>query len=272
VSIDLQRMAHRMRLETFKTIARAGGGHFGGCLSETEILTALYFSELRVDPQNPKWEDRDRLVLSKGHGGPGLYIILAERGFFPKEWLAGLDQSGGRLPKHVDLMVPGVDVSAGSLGQGLSIGIGMALASRLDASDRRIYVVLGDGECDEGQVWEAATAASKYCLDNLTAIVDRNKVQVDGCCAEIMPTEPFALKWEAFGWNAVPVDGHSVDGILEGLEIARETRGKPTVIIADTIKGKGVSFMENQAKWHSGSVTAEQFEIGVSELERELVK
>jgi len=212
---DLQETAHRMRRETFKAIAGAGGGHFGGSLSEMEILTALWFKILRVDPANPLWEGRDRFILSKGHGGPGLYVILAELGYFPKEWLKELDKSGGRLPKHVDLGIPGVDISSGSLGQGLSIGIGMALASRIDGSDRRIYVVMGDGECDEGQVWEAAMAAVKYGLDHLTAVIDRNGVQVDGTCAEIMPNDPFVDKWKAFGWHVLRVDGHDVKALVE---------------------------------------------------------
>ncbi len=270
MSSGLQQVAHRLRLETFKAVAHAGGGHFGGCLSEIEILTALWFKELRVDPKNPASEDRDRFILSKGHGGPGLYVVLAERGFFPREWLAELDQSGSRLPKHVDLGIPGVDISAGSLGQGLSIGVGMALASKMDASDRRVYVVTGDGECDEGQLWEAAMTAAKYCLDHLTVIVDRNAVQVDGICAEIMPTEPLASKWEAFGWNAISVDGHDVDAILAGLEIAKRTVGKPTVIVAHTVKGKGVSFMEGQPKWHANSATPEEVERGIAELSKEL--
>ncbi len=272
MSSGLQQVAHRLRLEAFKAIAHAGGGHFGGSLSEIEILTALWFKELRVDPKSPAWEDRDRFILSKGHGGPGLYIVLAERGFIPKEWLAVLDQSGSRLPKHVDLGIPGVDISAGSLGQGLSIGVGMALASKMDGSDRRVYVVIGDGECDEGQVWEAAMTAAKYCLDHLTVIVDRNEVQVDGSCDEIMPTEPFQQKWEAFGWNAVSVDGHDVDAILAAIETAKQAKGKPTAIVARTIKGKGVSFMEGQSKWHANSATPEEVEQGVLELSKALTR
>lgn len=266
---NLQQLAHRMRLETFKTIHDAEGGHFGGCLSVIEILTALVFEEMRLDPANPKWDGRDRLILSKGHAGPALYVMLAERGVFPKDWLGELDRSGGRLPKHVDLEVPGIDISAGSLGQGLSIGIGMALASRLDGSDRRIYVVLGDGECDEGQVWEAAMAAPNFELDNLTAIVDRNGAQVDGCCSEIMSTEPFNLKWQAFGWNVISVNGHDVHAIRAALDVAKRTHNRPTVVIAGTVKGKGVSFMEGLAKWHSGSLTSAQYETGKADLEKE---
>jgi transketolase len=272
MSTYLQQVAHRMRLETFKAIAGAGGGHFGGSLSEIEILTALWFRVLQVDPSNPQWDGRDRFILSKGHGGPGLYVMLAERGFFPKSWLAELDQSGGRLPKHVDFGIPGIDISSGSLGQGLSVAVGMALASRVDGSDRRIYVVMGDGECDEGQVWEAAMAAAKYGLDSVTAIIDRNRVQVDGTCAEIMPNDPFLDKWRAFGWHVLHVDGHDVDAIVAALKTASTTVGKPTMIVADTVKGKGVSFMEGQAKWHSGSVSREQYETAVAELSKELTK
>jgi transketolase len=268
MTTDLQTLAQRIRLDTFKMIAGAGGGHFGGSLSEVEILTTLYFSELRLDSDNPKNPNRDRLILSKGHGGPALYVILAEKGYFPKEWLAELDKSGGRLPKHVDLIVPGAELSSGSLGQGLSAGIGMALAARLDKTDSRIYVVTGDGELDEGQCWEAAMCAAKYKLDNLTAIVDWNCVQVDGTCDEVMPTSPLDAKWAAFGWHVIAVDGHNVGELQDALKLARNIKEQPTVIIARTIKGKGVSFMENQAKWHSGSVSNEQYETAVAELER----
>jgi transketolase len=270
MTADLQKLAQEIRLETFEIIAKAGGGHFGGSLSEVEILTTLYFDELRLNTDNPKDHHRDRLILSKGHGGPALYVILARKGYFPREWLAELDKSGGRLPKHVDRIVPGAELSSGSLGQGLSTGIGMALACRLDKIDSRIYVVMGDGELDEGQCWEAAMCAAKYKLDNLTAIVDWNCVQVDGTCDEIMPTSPLDKKWAAFGWHVISVDGHQVSELQDALEKARNTRDQPTVIIARTIKGKGVSFMENQAKWHSGSVSDEQYKIAIAELERRI--
>ena len=267
---DLQQLAQRIRLDTFKIIAEAGGGHFGGSLSEVEILTTLYFDELRLNVNDPNDHHRDRLILSKGHGGPALYVILAKKGYFPQELLAELDKSGSRLPKHVDRMVPGAELSSGSLGQGLSTGIGMALACRIDKTDTRIYVVMGDGELDEGQCWEAAMCAAKYKLDNLVAIVDWNCVQVDGTCDEIMPTSPLDAKWEAFGWHVISVDGHQVSELQNALKTARNIKGQPTVIIARTIKGKGVSFMENQAKWHSGSVTTEQYKTAVAELERNL--
>ena len=267
-SADLQEIANRIRQTTFKAIADAGGGHFGGCLSVVEILTALYFGILRIDPANPQMEERDRFVLSKGHGGPALYVTLAERGFFPKEWLSELDQAGGRLPKHVDRSkMPGIDTSSGALGQGLSVGAGMALAAKMDSKDIRVYVVMGDGECNEGQVWEAAMTASKYHLDNLIGIVDRNNLQVDGTSDEIMPLESFASKWQSFGWNVLGVDGHNVEAILDAIKVAIDTKGRPTVIIAKTVKGKGVSFMEDRFEWHSGSVSQEQLESGMSELQ-----
>lgn len=265
---DLQKKANKIRLNTFKAISNAGGGHFGGSLSESEILTVLYFKEMRIDPNNPQMEDRDRFVISKGHGGPGLYATLAERGFFPKELLGELDKNGSRLPKHVDrLKLPGIDTSSGALGQGLSIGVGMAISSKIDSKDVRVYVLMGDGECDEGQIWEAAMSASKFQLDNLVGLVDRNFLQVDGTCEEIMPTEPLSKKWEAFGWHVACVDGHSVSEISKALNNARKIKGKPCVIIANTVKGKGVSFMEGSCAWHSGNLSPEQYEIAIEELE-----
>jgi transketolase len=266
--IELQGIAAKIRLATFQAIAQAGGGHFGGSLSVIEILTALYFSALRIDPNNPQAHDRDRLVLSKGHGGPALYATLAEKGFFPKAWLSQLDTNGGRLPKHVDrLKVPGVDVSSGALGQGLSVAVGMALAAKLDSLDTRIYVVMGDGECNEGQIWEAAMAASKYALCNVTGIVDLNRAQVDGFSCDVMPLAPFAEKWQAFGWSVLTVDGHDIEQIVSAIEQAKKTIERPTVIMAHTIKGKGVSFMEGRYEWHSGPVTREQYKSAISDLE-----
>lgn len=267
MAVDLRKKANEIRIKTYETISGAGGGHYGGALSEIEILTALYFNEMRIDPQNPKKPDRDRFILSKGHGGPGLYTTLAVRGFFPEEKLSELDKNGGMLPKHVDrFKVPGVDVSSGALGQGLSIANGMALATKTDKSDVRVYVVIGDGECNEGQVWEAAMTSAKYKLDNLTAIIDLNKVQVDGTTDEVMPLGSMKEKWEAFGWNVIEVDGHDVCKICESIDIAKKTKGKPTVLIADTIKGKGVSFMEGRFEWHAGGTTEEQYNQGLAEL------
>ncbi len=265
---ELQQTAQRIRASTFKAIAEAGGGHFGGSLSLTEILTALYFNVLRIDPCNHQWDERDRFILSKGHGGPALYATLAERGFFPAEWLSELDQSGSRLPKHVDrFKLPGIDVSSGALGQGLSIAVGMALAARIDGKDTRFYVVMGDGECNSGQVWEAAMAASKYHLDAITGIVDRNCCQVDGTSDDVMPLEPFASKWESFGWHVLCAHGHDVSVLIQAMESARAVADRPSVIIANTMKGKGVSFMECRYEWHSGKVTREMFETGMTELQ-----
>lgn len=266
--MNLQHIANNIRLETFKAITNAGGGHFGGCMSEIEILTVLYFSEMRIDPQNPLMEDRDRFILSKGHGGPGLYATLAERGFFPKEWLKELDKNGSRLPKHIDrFKLPGLDVSSGALGQGLSIATGMALAAKLDRKALRVYVLMGDGECNEGQIWEAAMTAAKYKLDNLTGIIDVNRAQVDGMCADVMPTAPMVSRWESFGWNTIQVDGHDTGALQAAFQRARSTAGKPSIIIAATIKGKGISFMEDNYRWHSGSLSPEQYNTAVAELE-----
>lgn len=268
---DLKTKSHELRLEAFEAISNAGGGHYGGTLSEIELLTVLFFRELRIDPSRPHWADRDRFILSKGHGGPGLYTVLADRGFFEKKLLDELDQNGSRLPKHINrLKLPGIDVSSGSLGQGLSVGVGMAASVKMEEKNIRVYVLMGDGECDEGQIWEAAMTASKYHLDNLVGIVDNNGVQVDGTADEIMPTAPLKNKWESFGWNAVVVDGHDVSRIASAFDTARVTKGKPTVIIANTVKGKGVSFMEDRCEWHSGKLTACQYTRGRSELEGEI--
>ena len=268
---DLQHKAAEIRLATFKAIASAGGGHFGGCMSEIEILTTLYFAVMKVDPSRPAWDDRDRFVLAKGHGGPALYVILSDLGFFPKEWLAELDRSGSRLPKHIDrLKLRGIDYSSGPLGQGLSVGVGMALGARLDQKTYKTYVVMGDGECNSGQVWEAAMTASKYGLDNLIAFVDRNGCQIDGKSDDVMPMEPLDDKWRSFGWNVLSIDGHNVAQILEALEQAANASNKPTMIIARTLKGKGISFMEDRYEWHSGKLSPQQCETAIAELERRI--
>lgn len=265
---NLQEIADRLRETTLKTVHNAGGGHFGGCMSVIEILTVLYFKILKIKPREPEWEERDRVVLSKGHAGPALYVTLAEKGYFPKEWLSELDRPGGRLPKHADrLKVPGVDVSTGALGQGLSVGCGMALAAHMDRKDLRVHVVLGEGECNSGQIWEAAMLASKYSIDNLTAIVDENNLQIDGCTEDIMPLQPFASKWDSFGWNVVSADGHCIDSILSAYDTAFSTSGRPTVIIAKTVKGKGVRMMECKCGWHSGKLTDEEYREALRDLE-----
>lgn len=264
----LNQKAQELRKKTFETIYNAGGGHFGGSLSVIEILTSLYYKEMNVRPEDPNWEDRDRLVLCKGHAGPPLYVILADKGFIDPARLPELDQNGGSLPKHVDrLKVQGIDYSSGPLGQGLSVACGMAVGAKLDKKDLYVYAVLGDGELDEGQIWEAAMTAGHYGLDNLIAFVDRNMNQIDGTTEDVMTLEPLPQKWEAFGWNVQTVDGHDCDALVAAIEKAKATKGKPNMIICNTIKGKGISFMENQYKWHSGQITEEQFQQGLRDLE-----
>jgi transketolase len=259
---ELIAIARKLRRHVITMIHAAGSGHPGGSLSAADIVTALYFKVMRHDPKNPHWPDRDRFILSKGHAAPILYAALGELGYFPLEWFTTLRRAGTCLQGHTDsTLTPGVDMSAGSLGQGLSIGCGMALAARLDNRDYRTYVVLGDGECQEGQVWEAAMFAPKYKLDNLTAIVDYNRIQLDGFTKDIMDLEPLILKWQAFNWEVLEIDGHNMAEIITALEKARTIKDKPTVIIAHTVKGKGVSFMENNVDYHGkapGKAEAEQ--------------
>ncbi|RGY98291.1 transketolase [Clostridium sp. AM58-1XD] len=265
----LNKKAQELRKKTFETIYRAGGGHYGGSLSAIEIMTALYYDVMNIQPQNPEWEDRDRFVLCKGHAGPPLYVILSDLGFIDQARLPELDQDGGSLPKHVDrLKVQGIDYSSGPLGQGISVACGMAAAARLDKKNLYVYALLGDGELDEGQVWEAAMTASHYGLDHLIAFVDRNMNQIDGTTEDVMALEPLSDKWKAFGWHVQVVDGHDIQEITEAVKKAKDAEGRPSVIIANTIKGKGISFMENQYKWHSGQITQEQFNQGLHDLER----
>lgn len=264
----LQEKAAELRKKTFETIYAAGGGHYGGSLSAVEILTVLYYRAMRIRPAEPNWADRDRFVLCKGHAGPPLYVILADLGFIDPRRLSELDKNGGSLPKHVDrLKVEGIDYSSGPLGQGLSVANGMAAAARLDGKDITVYALLGDGELDEGQVWEAAMTAAHYHLDNLVAIVDRNRNQIDGTTEQVMALEPLADKWRAFGWHVQTVDGHDTRAIWHAIEQTKAEKGRPSVILADTIKGKGISFMENNYKWHSGQVSEEQYRQGLRDLE-----
>ena len=264
---ELEIIARKLRRHIINMISAAGSGHPGGSLSAADIVTALYFDIMKHDPANPRWPDRDRFILSKGHAAPVLYAALAECGYFPLDWLTTLRKTGTCLQGHTDsLLTPGVDVSAGSLGQGLSIGIGMALAARLDNKDYRTYVLLGDGECDEGQVWEAAMFAPNYQLDNLTAIVDFNTLQLDGFTRDIMNLEPFLAKWAAFKWEVIEINGHDMQQILDAIRQAKEVKGKPTVIIAHTIKGKGVSYMENNVDFHGKAPTKTETEIALREL------
>ena len=264
---ELEKMAKQLRRHVITMIATAGSGHPGGSLSAADIVTALYFEVMRHDPKNPQWPDRDRFVLSKGHAAPILYAALAECGYFPVEELSTLRKLDSRLQGHTDrTLTPGVEMSAGSLGQGLSYGIGIALAGRLDKRDYQVYVLLGDGECEEGQVWEAAMFAPHHRMDNITAIVDHNDLQLDGRVCDIMGLEPLADKWRAFNWHVLEINGHDISQVLKALKKARETKGKPTVIIAHTVKGKGVSFMENNVDFHGKAPTAQEAEIALKEL------
>ncbi|MBI4198491.1 MAG: transketolase [Chloroflexi bacterium] len=269
---QLREIARAVRRDILLSITEAGSGHPGGSLSEADILVALYWCVLRHDPRNPAWGDRDRLILSKGHACPGLYTVLAHRGYFPKADLSTFRKLGSHLQGHAKMGTPGVEMSSGSLGQGLSFGIGVALAGRLDGRSYRTYVLLGDGECDEGQVWEAAMSAAHYKVDTLTAIVDRNRIQNDRFTREVMELEPLDAKWRAFGWRVLEIDGHSFPALLRALRQAQETKGQPTVIIARTTKGKGVSFMENNPAFHGRAPTKEQLaqalgEVGFSRAE-----
>ena len=264
---ELEKMAKQLRRHVITMIATAGSGHPGGSLSAADIVTALYFKVMRHDPKNPQWPDRDRFVLSKGHAAPILYAALAECGYFPVEELSTLRKLGSRLQGHTDrTLTPGVEMSAGSLGQGLSYGIGMALAGRLDKLNYQVYVLLGDGECDEGQVWEAAMFAPHHGVDNLTAIVDHNDLQLDGRVCDIMGIEPLVDKWRAFNWHVIEINGHDMGEILKALKKAREIKGKPTVIIAHTVKGKGVSFMEGNVDFHGKAPSPQETEQALKEL------
>lgn len=248
-------------------ICEAKSGHPGGSLSIVDILTALYYGEMKIDPTKPKMEGRDRFVLSKGHAAPALYAVLAERGYFPKEELMTLRKFGSHLQGHPDMKkVPGVEISTGSLGQGLSVANGMALNAKLFQEEYRVYVMMGDGELQEGQIWEAVMTAAHYKLDNLCAFVDVNNLQIDGSVDVVMGVEPLDKKWEAFGWNVISIDGHNFEEIFSALETAKTCKGKPTLILAKTVKGKGVSFMENVCGFHGTAPTAEERERALAEL------
>ncbi|MEW6183202.1 MAG: transketolase [Bacillota bacterium] len=263
----LQEKVMEIRRYIILMITAAGSGHPGGSLSAADIVAALYFGVMRIDPKRPDDPDRDRFVLSKGHAAPLLYATLAERGFFPVKELMTLRKLGSRLQGHPDMRkLPGVEMSTGSLGQGLSAANGMALAARLDGRDYRVYVVLGDGETQEGQVWEAAMAAAHYKLDNITAFLDYNGLQIDGAVEEVMSLGQVADKWRAFGWHVIEIDGHDLKAILAAAEEAKGIKDKPTMVVARTIKGKGVSFMENQVDWHGSAPKGEQSMKALIEL------
>lgn len=264
---ELEAAARRLRRDVVQMIGKAGSGHPGGSLSSADIIAVLYWRVLRHDPANPTWPDRDRFILSKGHAAPILYAALAEQGYFPMDALWTLRQFGSILQGHTDSTVtPGVELSAGSLGQGLSFGIGCAIAARLKGQDYRVHVLLGDGECQEGQVWEAAMSAANFGLDNLVAIVDRNNQQNDNWVHLAQDVKPLGEKWRAFKWHVVHINGHSVPQLLDAFTEAKTVKGRPTVIIGDTVKGKGVSFIENNLTFHGKAPTKEQVEQGLLEL------
>ena len=265
----LREMAKTIRRDIIRMIAEAASGHPGGSLSATDIIAALYFKVMRHDPKRPDWSERDRFVLSKGHAVPALYSALARSGYFPAEQLLTLRKFGSPLQGHPEMgKLAGIEASTGSLGQGLSIGAGMALAGKLDKKDYQVYVMIGDGESEEGQIWEAAMASAYYRLDNLTAILDYNSQQLDGWVRDIIELEPIVDKWRAFGWHVIEIDGHDLHQILKALDEAKTTQGRPTVIIARTVKGKGVSFMENNVEFHGMAPTEEQKELALRELEK----
>ena len=265
---DMEAIAKRLRRHIISMTGKAGSGHPGGCLSSVEIVTALYFGVLRHKPQDPCWSDRDRFILSKGHAAPLLYAALAECGYIPVSELLTLRQLESRLQGHTDCrLTPGIEMTAGALGQGLSFAIGVALAGHLNSQNSRVYVLLGDGECDEGQVWEAAMSAAHFKVDNLVAIVDNNGLQIDGWNHDIMNLEPFTEKWQAFGWHVIEVNGHDLNQLTTAFDQAKSVKGQPTVIIAHTTKGKGVSFMENNVDFHGKAPNADEVEIALKELE-----
>lgn len=263
----LNEIANVIRKDIVSMICKSKSGHPGGSLSAVEILTALYFDQMNIDPTNPKIEDRDRFVLSKGHAAPALYATLSERGYFDKEELNHLRQIGSMLQGHPDMKkIPGVEMSTGSLGQGFSVACGMAMAAKLDNAPWNVYALLGDGEVQEGIIWEAAMSAAHYKLDNMIAFLDYNGLQIDGDVESVMNINPIEDKFKTFGWNVITIDGHDFDQIFAALDMAKDTVDKPTMIIAKTIKGKGVSFMENQASWHGSAPSEEQLQQALSEL------
>jgi len=263
----LKKKAHGFRRDILEMTYAAGSGHPGGSLSAIDILTVLYYHTMRTDPKNPMWPDRDRFVLSKGHSCPALYAILADLGFFPKEELMRLRKLGSILQGHPDMtMTPGIEMSTGSLGQGLSAACGMAIAARLDGKDYRVYCMIGDGESQEGNIWEGAMFAAHHKLDNLTAILDRNMLQIDGTTEQVESLEPLAEKWRAFGWNVLEIDGHDMLQIISALDLSKKAKGKPTIIVARTVKGKGISFMENQLAYHGRALTKEEMDKAREEL------
>jgi transketolase len=264
---ELEEMATTIRCDIINMIHEANAGHPGGSLSAADIVTALYFRVMDVDPENPNWPDRDRFILSKGHACPVWYAALAERGYYDKTHLMTLRKLDSILQGHADMLkTPGVDMTVGSLGQGFSAGIGMALSGKLRDKDYHVWVVIGDGECQEGAIWEAAMSGAKWKLDNITAIVDKNGLQNDTFVDEVMPVDPLPDKWRAFGWNVIEIDGHDMPRVVEALEEAKKVTGIPTVIIAHTVKGKGVSYMEDSPDWHGVAPCDEEAVVALKEI------
>jgi transketolase len=265
--VRLERMAAQIRWDIIDITYKAQAGHPGGSLSAADVITALYFRVMRVDPSRPHWPDRDRFILSKGHACPAWYAALAEKGYFDKKHLGTLRRLNSILQGHPDMLkTPGVDMSTGTLGHGLSVGLGMALGGRLQGRDYRVWVLIGDGETQEGSIWEAAMAAAAHRIDNLTAILDRNGIQNDDFVEKVMPMEPLAAKWEAFGWHVVEIDGHDMAQVVSALEGSRAVKGQPVIIIAHTVKGKGVSFMENNPAWHGRAPNDEEAAQAFAEI------
>jgi len=264
---EFEKKAKVIRKHIVEMIGCAASGHPGGSLSAADIITILYFYKMKYDPKNPAMPDRDRFVLSKGHAAPGLYAALAEAGFFPKSYLKTLRQIGSSLQGHPDMLsLPGIEMSTGSLGQGLSAANGMALAARLDGLKYKVYCLIGDGESQSGQIWEAAMTASHFKIDNLIAILDHNKLQIDGSLNEIKALHPVVDKWKSFGWNVIEIDGHNISSIIKAFDQADHTNGKPTIIIADTVKGKGVSFMEGNIAFHGKAPNKDELSKALSEI------
>ncbi|MBD2846479.1 transketolase [Paenibacillus sp. IB182496] len=266
---ELKAKAAQIRMDLLTMIHRAKTGHTGGSLSNTDILTALYYEIMRIDPQRPDWAARDRFVASKGHSVESLWCVLADRGFFPKAELETFSQFGTRLIGHPNNKVPGIEMNTGALGHGLAIAVGMALAAHRGGEDYRVYCLMGDGEQAEGSVWEAAMAGAHYGLDRLVGIIDRNRLQISGSTEDVMGLEPLEAKWSAFGWHVVQIDGNDMDALLQALREAPQAAGRPTLVLADTVKGKGVSFAENQAKWHHHVPSDEQLAQALEELRAE---
>lgn len=267
MNLNLDQICNNVRKDIVEIIYRGGSGHPGGSLSGVEILVCLYFQTMKIDPSNPRWEDRDIFILSKGHASPLLYVVLANRGFYSRDMMLTFNQPGSRLQKHIDMhLVPGAELSTGSLAQGFSVAVGMSLALRNEAKQRKVFVLLGDGECQEGQIWEAAMYAAHCGLSNLCVFLDNNRCQVDGFTNDVCRIEPIKDKWASFGWNVQMVDGHDTGQILTAIENAGKEKMRPTIIIAETIKGKGVSFMENKPEWHAKEISANDYQKAMSEL------